>query len=51
MYWSKRTERENEIQYMSQGESRAGSDVRRALWEAKIGKRMVRMELEGVVLR
>jgi len=38
-------------QYMSQGVRRAGSEVRSALYEAKMGKRMVRRELGGELAR
>ncbi len=42
---STREKQERTTQYMSHGVSRAGSEVRRALYEAKIGKRNVIIEL------
>ena len=45
--FSTRWRRERVIKYMSHGASRAGSDVWRALYEAKIGKRTVVATLEG----
>ena len=43
---SNRARRANDTQYMSHGVSWAGSEVLRALYEAKIGNSMVRTELD-----
>ena len=43
---STREKQERTTQYMSHGVNWAGSEVRRALYEAKIGKRMVMMDLK-----
>lgn len=45
---SKREKQDMTTQYISHGVSCAGSEVRRALYEAKIGKRTVIMDLGDV---